>query len=92
MKAPGTLDDEAQRALIAKVTQLIFEAYGAEVQFGIAIAKPIRHGDERGIALWTMGTTPHKDELVSLFAAAAAYMQCAEARVHAIEDPPQRPQ
>lgn len=65
-KAPGTLGDDEQRLLMAKVTQLLRAAYGHEAHTAIVVAKHIVTATGEGVALYTMGTLASVEDMREL--------------------------
>ena len=69
-QAPGTLDDDSQRRLMAQVVQLVQEAFGDDAQMAMTVMRWIE-GEREGLAIYTMGTTPDPKRLQTMLTLAA---------------------
>lgn len=81
-EAPGTLDAESQRRLMAQITQLIYAAYGPKSAFAITVMREVERDQ---LAVYTMGTTS-TEVMAWMFRNAADALSESRVRMLTIED------
>lgn len=84
--APGTLNDDDQRRLMAQMVQLLQAAYGADAHMAITVMKPVNDGERQGTSVFTMSTVPDPNTLRLMLLVAAQELKGVEFRRLVIDD------
>lgn len=85
--APGTLDADGQRRLMAQIVQLVRASFGTDAQLALTVMREIGIGEHRHLAVYSMGTVT-EESLAWMFRTAAQHLPESTMRALSIEDEP----